>query len=353
MRFFKRMVVGSLIAAALFSTQVNGQDFDLATTMEDMLNSGSEDASTMMGHYLAPIFKGFGYGMNSGWYNTAKNHKVGGVDLMVTVAFAKVPDADLFYEFIPANYTSLSVVGSDNLLPTVAGGASTINLETSVTVDTPTGPITVAKQFPAPGGIQPLLDDIPVVNLKAAVPMPMAQLTIGLIKNTDLTIRFVPNLAGDSTSFKMFGLGVKHDVKQWIPGIKKLPFDLAGFFGFTNMNFSAILQEPGQMASYSMYATTGQVIVSKKLLVFTPYFAVGFNQFKSKVSLEGDYTIEDDINPALAFTITDPLSEKEYKGGGLRSTIGGRLKLAVFTFHADYTIQEYNTFTAGFGISVR
>jgi len=350
MKFFKRLVVAGLFLSATIPSQVNAQDFDLTGTMENMLNSGSEDASTMMGHYLAPIFKGFGYGMNSGWYNTAKNHKVGGVDLTFTMAFAKVPDADLFYEFVQSEYSSLSIVGADTQLPTVAGGASTVTMQSSVNA----GGFTVSKSFNAPGGIQPVLDDVPVVNLNAAVPLPMAQLTIGLIKNTDLTLRIVPEI-GDSTSFKMFGLGAKHDIKQWIPGIKQLPFDLAGFFGFTNMKFSALLDEPGQEASYSMYATTGQVIISKKLLVFTPYFSVGFNQYKSKVSLLGDYTIEDDdyaINQ-LAFTITDPLSEKEYKGGGLRSSIGGRLKLAVFTFHADYTIQEYNTFTAGFGISVR
>ncbi|MFZ6000938.1 MAG: DUF6588 family protein [Bacteroidota bacterium] len=37
----------------------------------------------------------------------------------------------------------------------------------------------------------------------------------------------------------------------------------------------------------------------------------------------------------------------------MRASAGLRLKLAVFTFHGDYTLQKYSTITAGFGISVR
>ena len=34
-------------------------------------------------------------------------------------------------------------------------------------------------------------------------------------------------------------------------------------------------------------------------------------------------------------------------------TAGMRLKLAIFTLHADYTVQKYDVLTVGFGFSVR
>ena len=48
----------------------------------------------------------------------------------------------------------------------------------------------------------------------------------------------------------------------------------------------------------------------------------------------------------------DPVSVKA-DANGPRVTAGMRLKLAVFTFHGDYTIQKYSALTVGFGIAVR
>jgi len=38
---------------------------------------------------------------------------------------------------------------------------------------------------------------------------------------------------------------------------------------------------------------------------------------------------------------------------GLRVNIGFRIKMAVITFHADYTRAQYNVLSAGLGISFR
>jgi hypothetical protein len=48
----------------------------------------------------------------------------------------------------------------------------------------------------------------------------------------------------------------------------------------------------------------------------------------------------------------DPIDMK-YSASGPRVGAGFRLKLAVFTLHADYTLQKYNALTVGFGINVR
>jgi hypothetical protein len=66
--------------------------------------------------------------------------------------------------------------------------------------------------------------------------------------------------------------------------------------------------------------------------------------------MKGTYDINDDGQ--VGNNETDPLDLK-FSASGLRTTAGFRLKLAVLTIHADYTLQKYKCLTAGIGISVR
>ena len=158
---------------------------------------------------------------------------------------------------------------------------------------------------------------------------------------------------GDDTSFKIFGIGVMHDIKQWIPGIKLLPFDLSGFVGYTKLKLESQYDpetNPENIGLFEMNATTIQGLISKKFSVLTLYGGVGYNIAKSSVALKGSYDIND--NGQSDKGEVDPLDLK-FAASGFRTTAGLRLKLAVFTFHADYTLQKYKCLTVGFGISVR
>jgi len=181
------------------------------------------------------------------------------------------------------------------------------------------------------------------------VPAPSVQIGIGLIKNTELKLRLLPEQTfgdpGEQFTTKMFGLGVLHDVKQWIPGIKNLPFDLSGFFAFNTMKNSMEINAdvPDQIGEFNVSGTTLQGIISKKLSVLTVYGGVGFSTSKVNFKMKGTYDGIPEVDPI----------DIEYKNGGLRANVGARLKLLIFTFHAEYAVQKYNTLTAGFGISIR
>ncbi len=105
-----------------------------------------------------------------------------------------------------------------------------------------------------------------------------------------------------------------------------------------------------ELLLFKTTSTTVQVLVSKKLLIFTPYAAVGFNTVKSSLDMKGDYEYK--VGPKTT-TISDPISLDFDNAGGMRATIGARLQLAVITFHAAYTAQKYNTFNMGMGVTFR
>jgi hypothetical protein len=177
-------------------------------------------------------------------------------------------------------------------------------------------------------------------------------------KNSELKIRFVPSVdLNGQGEFKMWGVGVLHDIKQHIPGIKLMPFDLAAFVGYTKLDMeyrskpSVDIQGENQRSVMEMSSTTIQALISKKFAVLTLYGGIGYNIAKSNISLKGTYDLNDDGD-------TDDANENEplaldFAASGARATAGFRLKLAVLTLHADYSFQKYNAISAGIGISVR
>lgn len=329
--------------------------------IDKFLETGLEDANRLIGGYVEPFMKGFGTALGNGWTNTAKTHKSLGFDFTVTVNAAYIPDEDMTYD---------PTVGSSNLSytgnsiqpsPTLFGAEQAPEYSYSVTENDPiTGnPQTYSGTFFGPEGIG-LKDNVGI----KAIPIPMAQLGIGIVKNTDLKFRWTPKInLGNDGEFKMFGVAVMHDVKQYIPGIKLAPFDLSVLIGFTDISLEYSLADQGATATagevytpdgravYDVNTWTFQALISKKFSVLTLYGGIGLNKVKSETGLKGTYQVTDDFG-FVEREYVDPILVTS-KLGGARLTTGMRLKLAIVTLHADYTIQKYNTLTVGFGFAVR
>ncbi len=342
----------TVIVAVVASTTVKAQELDL----DAFLQAGVEDAKKMAGDYMEPAFVGFGYGMNSGWYNTGQPHKLLGFDITGGLSFAFVPSSAKTYEFKNSDYTNVQLRdGASAQLPTIFGENLPADELPLLSFLAPSdiesefiqpGDELIAISAPTGAGIEEA-DWYPLGNV--AVPAPFAQVGIGLIKGTEVKLRIVPEQEFDGASFGMFGLGIMHDIKQWIPGTQLLPFDLSGFFAFSryNSSFGINPDQPDQVVELSGGGTTIQGIISKKLAILTVYAGLGVMTTSTDFDMLGSYTVEFQDTP-----LVDPLSFS-YSSGGPRANIGARIKLLVLTVHAEYALQKYNTFTLGVGISVR
>lgn len=314
--------------------------------LDQLMNESIDDGRKLIGAYISPFMKSVSLGLNQGWYNTAKAHKIGGIDITVTANAMTIPQSDLLFD---VNKLNLEVIELDNNSPGYPFAPTLLGPDTEPTfrfTDQETG---FSETWVGPGGVD--LEE----NLgKNWVPVPMANLGIGLPKGTDLKLRFTPTIdLGDESSLKIYGFGVMHDVKQWIPGIKLLPFDLSGFVGYTKLKLEAYFDpeaNPDQRGIFEMNATTVQGVISKKFSVLTLYGGLGYNIAKSNLALKGTYDINEDGEASP--NEIDPLDLK-FAASGFRTTAGFRLKLAVLTLHADYTLQKYKCLTVGVGISVR
>ncbi|MEQ9286397.1 MAG: hypothetical protein RIG77_05785 [Cyclobacteriaceae bacterium] len=340
----------------------------------EIFRGAPDDATKYLENYIGPGMLSFSNGMAGGWYNTAKTHKTLGLEISFSMNVANMPQSERLFTFNSNDYNLLQVegvaAGVDTELPTLVGGPTSARLEVSkgqgytyngITYEYDPG--NSIEPFDAPGGFD--VEDVPFVG----VPAPTLNLGIGLFKNTDLKIRLIPEQNFDDYSVKLFGFGIMHDVKQWIPGIRQVPLDMSLFFGTTKLNSEFAFDGSGPdwrvengLAQFEARATTFQAVVSKKLSFFTPYLGVGFNSVNTSFVVNGDYelfTLVDQNNTANFFRYQsvsgsdDPIRLDFTGGGGMRTTLGFRLKLLILTIHMDYTIQKYNTLTFGFGFTFR
>jgi len=315
-------------------------------------NGNVNNVQQLVAGYINPIAEDFGSLMNNGWYNTAATHKKFGFDLSVTMNTITAK-SDAKYFTVP----SLTGVGYNGTLPP----------NTSDKAPTAYGPKATFPSFAFNSGLNNgiaflgpdggnITEDVPIGSMV----VPTTQLGIGLFGNTDLRIRFTPAFKISGTELSNWGVGIHHDIKQHIPGIKELPFSLSLFLAYSSLkastDLSGLYSGAGQEGLGETTGYTGQVLISKSLAVITFYGGIGFNSSTTTYSIKGTYTVDktgDGIPLLSPVNLTNPYKQ-EFKTSGFRATGGMRLKLGPVIMNGDYSlVNAKGLFTAGFGFTVR
>lgn len=119
-------------------------------------------------------------------------------------------------------------------------------------------------------------------------------------------IRWVPTIKFNGFKKTNFGVGVKHDILQWIPSAEKLPISLSviGTYAESNLALDGELLSPAegvanpapadyesQSIEYDNSAWSIGLIMSKKLPVLTVFGGVQLSNSKTALSLRGPYPV--------------------------------------------------------------
>jgi hypothetical protein len=299
------------------------------------------------------LAKSFINGLNTGWAHTAKTHKPLGFDLTIGAGLSAAPDTDL--TFIPEN---LSYVEYDNLvLPTVFSDSNSVFLDVIIPASNETGELKATLEFP--GGVGDLL---PI----SGVPTPTVQASVGLLFNTDIIVRYVPETSIEGANVSVSGIGFKHDLTQYLGTIEKLPFNLSILAAQTRVNSryniesSTLSQNPAadiRYVDFNVKAQTLQLLGSLDFPFVSVFGAVGVSRGTADLGMKGVYELEylqqvGGTDVSTTTSITNPVS-LDYSASSTLATIGARLNLAILKIYAQYSIQEYQTLSAGVSIGIR
>jgi hypothetical protein len=357
---------GLLLLAINFALifPVKGQYLEL-----DFVYAGLEDTEKILQAYLEPFANILGSDLNAGWYNTARPHQLGGLDVTATVSLAKAPSALLTYDLL--------ALGLNGELGTAASVAPTISGKME---NRPSLSYTEEVELPGGGSEEVPIADFTLPNGTGFdfFPLPMAQLTVGLPFGTDVSARFVPMIKlGDLGEIGLWGVGGKHSISQWIPVIKNIKIlDVSLQGGYTKVTSSArVTVKPNldpaddphpdlnwndQFVVQAVAGWTLNLIASQTLSVITFFEGIGYASSIVNMALEGHFPIPtavydeaESIAKPSYDTVEDPITLNYKNLNNLRLNVGVRLKLSVFTLHYDFTHTLYSTHSVGIGVSFR
>jgi hypothetical protein len=313
--------------------------------------TGINNVEALIDLFIQPIGNDICILPNNGWYSTAKTHKKWGFDMSVTVNSVFVSNEDKYYSF--PTLTGLTFQGTDagnQQIPT-AYGPERENPYFTITQGPNNG-----VQYQGPDGFDPAASYF----IEAAF-IPTIQAGIGLWKHTDLRVRYTPKVEIESVGFGNWGVGLMHDIKQYITGETDNSFAISVFVAYTKatgtVDLSGIYSGSGQEAKVVSSGFTGQAIVSKEFSVLTLYGAVGFDKGSATADINGTYnvntykSVDFDTDEPLPtpFTLTNPFSY-DYEKSGLRFTAGLRLRLGPITLNGDYSfVGDRRVLTLGLG----
>ncbi len=335
------------------NTKTNAQQL-----VQDVLKGGVNDAEILATDYLSPFGKAFGSVLNQGWYNTAKPHHFPFVDLTLYWNWAMIPSADKSFT-IPSFQNLQPQIPSVTTSPTIAGSGAGTPMNLFAPNPLNPGHDTNIAKFNLPAGL-----GVSMMSL------PIPQLTIGLVKGTDLSIRYLPtlNIPGSiDAKASIWGVGIKHEITQYMKFVDKAPIDISiqGAYSQFKSELGLNMQPQAsaiptnadyttQKLQFAVTAYTINLLVSKKLLMFTFYGSAGYQHSSSTMSFVGNYPITTINNSGqLAITdLKDPIKVDLSGVNGLKANLGIRYTMLIFTLHADYTFATYPGISAGIGINI-
>lgn len=346
----------SVLALALCLKPAHAQFGDAG----EILRSGVNDAELLMGEYMRPAAEGFSTGLNTGWFSTAGTHSLLGFSLTFRANVSAMPSNLKTFQFADLALENTRPVDGSTSASTIIGPKNGTTMGIFGT-----NPITNAEQeltrFDIPEGIN-----------FSYIPTAMAQLNVGIIKNTDISIRYMPPVSYSQIGLEagMYGVGFKHDIKQWIPVIKYVPIDVSIAAGFTS--FSATSEanvQPGsgaintypqnhwddQEISLNATGTNVNLLVGKSIPIVSAYVGLGYETSSTTLKAEGNYPVEGINSTGMREieSFTDPINLSFDGSNSVRGLAGVRLKFFLLTVSADVVVADVTVGSLGVGISFR
>ena len=364
----------ALVLTTVLSFSAHNSSAQL-TDLGRLLTGGAEDGAKLLEAYLTPFPTAFGATLNAGWYNTARPHRFPGFDLTLSVNVAFVPDEAKHFNLADLQLSQYTRYPEGAISPTFSGASGDPRPKMQYVQIIGEEQEVVIAEYTLPEGTG-----------IGFIPAPTLQLGVGVPFGTDIIARYTPEVTfGDAGNMGLWGAGIKHDVKQWLPFLRRIPvFNLAVMGGYTNFytgadidfrpanirdaNSSAARDRTStrvnfddQFMNFQVQSFTANIIGSADLPFFTAYAGLGINSTKTKLKMTGWYPVPR-IDSQGIIEVTDDSAIKDpvnftmggdYRGAQPRVTVGGKFKLAILHIHLDYTWSNYSVITGGMGISFR
>lgn len=314
-----------------------------------VLKSQLANANILSKAFFSPAMNGYAANLNNGWFNTAEVHKLGKFDIRIVGTNAFVGEDEKTFDARTLGLTDVTISGNATSSPTIFGP----DVAGQTIIYNPQGREVLRYDLPEGIGI-------------GFAPALFLQANVGLPKGTELMVRFFPSISiSDLDGFGLWGVGIKHNIKQWIRGMNLWPIDLSVGFGYTASTIRykvSLLPEvdintgqpfPGSLPNssynnqrfeFKTNAYNFALLISKRLSVISFFGGPRFDIGNSTFSTLGLYPIS--TPAATNENINNPISIKT-KLNQIGFNAGFRLQLGFFALFADGVLSKYSSINGG------
>ncbi|QHI36330.1 hypothetical protein IMCC3317_16920 [Kordia antarctica] len=330
-----------LFIAFLAISHVNAQE-----NINELLAAGIDDAKRFTTDYIAPASEGLAYGINTGWFNSAKAPKRFGFEISIVGNISLIKDEKKEFQLNVADYENIRFPdNSPSKTVATALGHNEPDVTVIVTYDDPVfGSQEV--EITLPTGIGSENVDI--------IPTAYVQASFSPFKGTQVKARFFPKVDSEDVDLSTYGFGIQQEFTSWLPAEKAIPVAISGLIAYTHLDANYDFTESSNVNGNNQQVATEvntflfQLIVGTKFKIINFYGGLGYLKGDSTTDLLGTYTVTDGV--LFSETITNPFSI-EQDISGVRGTIGANLKLGFFSINADYSLGEFDSASLGLNFS--
>lgn len=287
--------------------------------------------------YLEPMAQMLGSNLQTSWYNSAKTHRFLGFDFSIGMASSSMPTSKRGYHLTQLPGFDENYRVKDNSFSIAANVAGK-------TEDHPTIKRLNGREVQLPKG-----------EGQDNVLLPILSGGLGLPYNTELRVKIMPKIdKGGMGNLYQYGVGIKHSVKEYIPGLNKIPaMSLAVFGAYSAINSDVSLQYPSlsnldQHLKGSVQGYTGRLLLGFDVPVFSAFMGLGYSSSNVEYALKGSYFVGDVLDEIEE---KDPLTVK-YDLGEMAFDFGVKAKLGMVQIFAAYSPGDYASFSVGAGITL-
>ena len=259
-----------------FSTSIAFAQFE---DIEDI----ADDLVFLSAQYVDPAAEAAVYQSSGGWFTSAKKKELWDLEISIQGNILFIPNKNREFLIEESQLQNLIIQGPETtaLSPTALGGDNTVVLEGHIDED--------VFEFDSPEGLN-----------ESYVKHAQIQAGLGLWFGTTFIVRYSPKIKFDKTYYQILGVGLQHNVSQWIPFLNESGFDIAGLITYSNYtvsdNFSDInlpLETVLNSVKVDGESYMFNLIASKQVKKFNFSTALGMTttNFEYTIGGEGEFVL--------------------------------------------------------------
>lgn len=319
MLILMRKVVFIITALFGFNTQAQIED----------INAVAGDLIFLTEKYISPAAEASVYQASGGWYSNFTPKKKFEVELSLQFNMLLIPNRNKTFLVNEAELQNIQIQGAQTSaqIPTALGNDDVVVLEGQIGSDT--------FEFDAPEGIN-----------ENTVKHGQLQATVGLWKETNLIVRYAPNIKINETNYQSYGFGVSHHLNQWIPALKESSYHFGVLFNYASMSVEDTFNEADLLIG-----TINGIAVEGETLGFNIVGSKSYKNFDFSTSLgltssKFDYSVTG-TGELLLTVLNQSLATLNTSKTNFRADLNVNYRIKDFSINSMLTLGTYSNLNIG------